>query len=267
MRRCACLACLLALLPALLHADDVILKGGGKVSGRILSRTATSVEVDVGAGTVTIPMTSVVRIDVRRSVLDDYYERAGALSPDDLDGWLRLAKWASSQGLGTQARTAYERVLAVDAGNVEANQALGRVQLDGRWVTEEESYRARGYVQFEGEWMTPAEQEAILKQRAASDQAELARLDAEQRAQEAEARAAEAEARAREAESAVPGNAGYPMYWGGWGPGPAVWPSQPIAPPARPTQPIARPPSRPPSRPPGRPPAESDCQGSPCTGR
>ena len=267
MRRRIAWACLIAMFPAIVQADDVLLKGGGKISGRILSRTATSVEVDVGAGTVTVPMTSVVRIDVRRSVLDDYYERAGALSPDDLDGWLRLAKWASSQGLGTQARTAYERVLAVDAGNVEANQALGRVQLDGRWVTEEESYRARGYVQFEGEWMTPAEQEAILKQRAASDQAELARLDAEQRAQEAEARAAEAEARAREAESAVPGNAGYPMYWGGWGPGPAVWPSQPIAPPARPTQPIARPPSRLPSRPPGRPPAESDCQGSPCAGR
>jgi hypothetical protein len=256
MRRCACLACLFALLPALLHADDVILKGGGKVSGRILSRTATSVEVDVGAGTVTVAMSSVVRIDARRSVLDDYYERAEKLAANDRPGWLQLAKWASSQGLGTQARTAYEHVLELDPGNVEANQGLGRVQLDGRWVTEAESYAARGFVQFEGEWMTAAERDAILRQRADAEAAELARLDAERRAQEAEARAADAEARARAAETAVPGNAGYPMYWGGWGPGPPVWPTQPIAP-VRPSPPSVRPPSRPPNRPPSRPAPES----------
>jgi len=246
MRRCRVFACLFVLLPAAAGADDIILKGGGKVSGRILSRTDTAVEVDVGAGTVTLPMTSVVRIDRKRSPLDDYYERAATLRADDAAGWLQLGQWASSQGLGTQARTAFENVIAADPANVAANEALGRVLVDGRWVSEDESYRARGYVQFEGEWMTPAEQETILRQRDAEHQAEVARLDAERRAQDAEARAREAEARAREAEAAVPGNAGYPLYWGGyWGPGPPVWPARPIATPPRPTPPIARPPARP----------------------
>lgn len=242
-RALACLS-VLALLPVEAGADDVLLKGGGKVSGRILSRTDKTVEVDVGAGTVTIPMTSVVRIDAKRSTLDDYYERAGQLRDDDVAGWLKLASWASSQGLGTQARTAFEHVTTVDPGNAEAHQGLGHVLLEGRWVTQEESYRARGYVQFEGEWMTPAQQSTILAQRTAAQQAEIDRLDAERRAREAEARAADAETRAREAEAAVPGNAGYPLYWGGyWGPGPATWPSQPIvSPPPRPARPIARPP-------------------------
>jgi hypothetical protein len=237
MRRSIFLACVVALslLSNRVQADDVILKGGGKVSGRILSRTATAVEVDIGAGTVTLPMTSVVRIEERRSSLDDYYERAEKLRADDREGWLELAKWASSQGLGSQARAAYERVLAVDPANAEANQGVGRVLLDGRWVTEEESYTARGYVRFEGEWVTAAEQDAILKRQAATEQAEWARLDAEQRAREAQARAAEAEARAREAEAAsVVVGAGFPMYWGGWGPGPSVWPTRPIAAPGRP---------------------------------
>jgi hypothetical protein len=254
MRRSIVSACIVFLIPAAAAADDVILKGGGKISGRILSRTDTAVEVDVGAGTVKVPMSSVVRIDQRRSALDDYHDRANALRADDVQGWLQLAKWASGQGLGTQARTAYEQVLAVDPENAAANQALGRVQLEGRWVSEEESYRARGFVLFEGEWMTPAEQDAILRDRDAATQAEQARLDAERRVQDAEARAAEAEARAREAEAAVPGNAGFPMYWGGyttWGPGPPVWPTRPIAvPPVRPAPPVARPPARP-----GRPPA------------
>jgi hypothetical protein len=248
MRHCLTALCLLTLAPAPASADDVILKGGGKVSGRILSRTETHVEVDVGAGTVKVSMSSVVRIDEKHSTLDDYYDRAAAMSAGDAAGWVQLGKWASSQGLGTQARTAYENAVRADPGNVEANQGLGRVLLDGRWVTEDESYQARGYVQFEGEWMTPTERDSIRKQRDAEQAAELARLDAERRAQE------EAAARAREAEAAVvpPGNAGYPMYWGGyWGPGPPVWPSQPIVTP--PSRPVVRPPARPPARPSGRP--------------
>lgn len=234
---------LVCLAPAVVRADDVLLKGGGKVSGRIVSRTATSVEVDVGAGKVTLPMSSVVRIDEKRSPLDDFDERAGALRPDEVNGWLELGAWAKRQGLGTQARTAYERVLAIDPGNAAANEALGRVQLDGRWVSQDEAYRARGFVQFEGEWMPPSERDAIVKQRDDALRTESARLDAERRAQEADARAAEAEARAREAEAAAPGNAGFPMWYGGWGP--TVWPSTPIVtPPVRPIAPV-RPTPRP----------------------
>jgi len=258
MRHCLTALCLLALVTMPASADDVILKGGGKVSGRILSRTETSVEVDVGAGTVTVSMSSVVRIDEKRSTLDEYYDRAAKVSAGDAAGWVQVGQWASSQGLGTQARTAYENALRADPGNVEANQGLGRVQLDGRWVSADESYQARGYVQFENEWMTPAERDAILKQRDAEHAAELAKVDAERRAQD------EAAARAREAEAAavVPGNAGYPMYWGGyWGPGPPVWPSQPIVTP--PARPVVRPPSRPPARPPGTPQSETEPKTEP----
>lgn len=212
MRRCFSLACLLALLPALASADEVFLKGGGKLSGRILSRTDTSVQVDVGAGIITVPMASVVRIEEKRSVLDEYEERAAKVRDDDVQGWLQLARWSLAQQLGTQARRAYERVVALDPQNVEANQALGRVQLDGRWVTEQESYRSRGFVQFEGQWMTPEERDAIVEQRDARYE-ELARIDAERRARDAEMRAASAEARASEAEAAQYG--GIPLWWGG----------------------------------------------------
>jgi hypothetical protein len=199
MRRCLVVACVLALLPGLAHADDVFLKGGGKVTGRVLSRTANSIEIDIGPGRVTLSMNSVERIEEGRSSLDEYHDRAAALRPGDSGGWLQLARWAAHEGLYTQARVAYERVLDADPGQAEANRALGRVELDGRWVTEEESYRARGYVRFEGAWITSRELDTTLRERAAVAEAERARLDAEQRAREAEARAIEAEARAREA--------------------------------------------------------------------
>jgi hypothetical protein len=243
MHRGVLWAWLLVLLPALLHADDIYLKSGGKMSGRILSQTETMVEIDVGVGEVGVPMSSIARIDKKRSTLDDYHDRANVLGADDMKGWLELARWASSQALGTQARQAYQRVLAMDPENAEANTAMGKVQVDGRWMTEEESYRARGFVEFEGEWMTPAAQQAVVAERAAASEAERARMEAEGRAAEAEARAREAEARAQEAANApyAVSYSMYPVYWGpAWGPGPSTWPKHPGRPQPRPA------PSRPP---------------------
>jgi hypothetical protein len=268
MRRRLCCACLIAMLGGVAHADDVFLKGGARISGRLLSRTATSVEVDVGAGTVTIPMSSVDRIEARRTPLDDYYERAASLGSADRTGWLQLAKWAASHDLTSQARTAFDNVLSVDPSNAEANQALGRVQFDGRWVSAEDSYRSRGYVRFEGEWITPAEQEAILGQRAAANERHAAGLDAERRVREAEARAVAAESRVRYAEAAVPWMAGYPVAFGAWGytnhagsirppranpttpqsPLPSMYPSQPLFTPQSPLVPPSPSPRGPGSR-------------------
>jgi hypothetical protein len=218
-------------------ADEVYLKGGGRVSGRVVQRTATSVEIDVGGGTVAVPAKQVERIVEGRCALDVYYDRAGALDPKDREGWAASGRWASDQGLSTQSREAYQRVLAIDPSDAEANQALGNVQVDGRWMTEEAAYRARGYVQFEGEWMTPAEQQAIQGERARAD-SDRARAEAEARARQAEARAEEAEARAKAAEEAQQTQEGLPLWWG-WGPGPVLWPTppRPPVPPRPPTPP------------------------------
>ena len=99
----------------------------------------------------------------------------------------------------TASRSAWQRVLALDPQNPEANAALGRVALDGAWVSADDAYRARGFVQYEGRWVTPAEHEAGLRERAAEQAAEQQAREANLRVREAEARAQEAEARAQEA--------------------------------------------------------------------
>jgi hypothetical protein len=232
----------LALLDAA-AADEVYLKGGGKVSGRIVSRSATTIEVDVGAGRIGVPASSVERIEEGRSALQEFEERASSLPAGDVEGWLALGEWASARGLSSQAREAYNRVLSVSPGEPRANAALGNVQMDGRWMSEDESYRARGYIWYDGEWITADEHQRIQHERAAEAERDKARLHAEQaesRAREAEAKAAEAEAKAREAE-AQQSSEGLPL-WYGWGAGPVNWPTGPIvSQPIAPTRPVARP--------------------------
>jgi len=226
---------LLLLVPALALADEVYLAGAGKISGRIVAQTETTVTVDVGGGNISVPASRVERVVKGRTPLDDYDERAGKLKPQDLDGWRSLGSWASQQGLSSQARQAYNKVLAIAPDDAAAREALGFVKVGGQWLTEEESYPARGYVKFDGEWMTPDEAEAARQEVAAED----ARMAAEQQQNDAEiaemqaadeARWAEEEARKEEErilEDEAEGRYDQAVYWGDWGYGVTYWPTTP----------------------------------------
>jgi hypothetical protein len=199
-------------------ADEVFLRGGGRVTGVIVERTKDAVVLETAPGRVTLPMRRIEKIVESRSALKGFRDRAAALAPRDVDGWAALARWAAERDLLTQAREAWQTVLAAEPSHPEANAALGRVELEGSWVSEAEAYRARGYVEFEGRWVTPPEHEALVRERAADDASARERREADLRVREAEARAREAEARAREAEAVPAEDGGIPLWWG-WGGG------------------------------------------------
>ena len=209
-------------------ADQVFLAGGGVLNGEIVEQTADSLAIEVGPGKMTVPASRVLRVVRSQSDLAVYWQRAGGLSASDPAGWLELARFAQSRGLLTQAREAYEKVLAADPGNAAANAALGRERVDGQWLEREDAYRARGLVSFDGLWVSPAERAALVAERAAEQRSRELALEASARAREAEARARAAEADARRAEAAAQaagsgwsgGDWGYgPVYGGGYGGG------------------------------------------------
>jgi hypothetical protein len=210
----------LAAAPAL--ADDVYLRGGAQITGQIVDQTEDSVTVDIGGGTITAQMSSVVRIEKNTSPLQEFRTRAAGIAAGDAEAWRQLARWANGYSLSSQAREAYREVLKILPDDEEANTATGMVRLDGKWVTEEESYRAQGYVQFEGKWMTPAEQQSII----AGRQAQQAQAEADRKANEAKVASIEAEQQAeqkrQEEERAKLDANSNTVYWG-WGAGPRYW--------------------------------------------
>lgn len=250
MSRFGSLVLLLSLSPVA-AADDIHLVGGGKVTGEIVERTAERVVVETGPGRVTLPMTRVTRIEAGRSALAEFRERARAQKPGDVGGWVALGRWAEERDLGTQAREAYEKALAANPAHVEANRALGRTEVDGRWLTRDEASREKGLVPFEGTWVTPAEREAALRERSAAEVAERADREGEARVREAEARARAAEAEARRAEAEAGGQQGEGEgipYW------PYVYPGGGVL---LPPDPMCCPPEPPATRPDPPPPAPS----------
>ncbi|HEY3119063.1 MAG TPA: hypothetical protein VGL15_00450 [Vicinamibacteria bacterium] len=189
------------LFAGLAGADEVFIRGGGRLTGEIVERGPDSILVDLGYGQVGLSLVSVERIVASPSPLSLYEQRAARLGPDDVTGWLALGQWAGDHDLPGKARTAFEYVLSIDPDDEAAHRALGDVRIGDQWMTLEESYRARGYVRFEGAWVSPQERRAMLDDRLAAAQEDLLRAEADARVREAEARARAAEAEARRAEA------------------------------------------------------------------
>jgi hypothetical protein len=219
---------IIALAAVPLFADEVYLRGGGRMTGEIVEQTEEAVTVDIGGGTLTAPMSSVVRIEEGVSPLQEYRTRAANIPDGDAEAWRELARWAQARTLSSQAWEAYSQVVAILPDDEEANLALGRVLVDGRWVSEEDAYRSEGYVRFEGAWITPEERQAIVEERRAREEADRRANEAEIRAVQAEIDA-DKERKAQEFERKTSGvddwsQHGDPVAWG-WGSGPAHWPS------------------------------------------
>jgi hypothetical protein len=210
MTRAILATTLLTAAGAWASADEVWLKGGGRIVGEVMERRADAVLVDVGPGTLTLPMARVDRIVSSSSRLAEFRNRAARLNPQDVQGWLALAAWADQSDLRTQAREAWEHVVSVDPRNSAAHRALGNLWQGGRWMARDDAMRAQGLVEFEGQWITPGEREARLRLDAAEAVARRETALADARVAEAEARAREAEARAHAAEvDAVRAEEGY----------------------------------------------------------
>jgi hypothetical protein len=220
------LVLVLALTATPLLGDELFLKGGGRVTGEIVKETEAAVTVDIGAGNMTVQKSAVVRVERSVSPLQKYRAQAASLAPEDVEGWRKLGSWAAGQGLTRQAREAFTKVKDIVPDDPEANRALGLVLLDGRWVTEKESFTARGFVLFEDEWMMPAERDAITEERRAREAADRQALDAEIEADQAEQAAQEAR---EDAENNIwTGPLDNIQPWNnGYGYGPTFWPAQP----------------------------------------
>src|SRR5512134_3734285 len=131
----------LALLPAVARADQVFTRGGGLLEGEIVERRPDAIVVDIGGGTIGLPLSYVERVVPGPSPAARFRARAERLAPDDAAGWLALGEWARQQDLRSQAHDAFRHVLAYDPDHAGARHALGYVRVGDQWMTNEDSQR------------------------------------------------------------------------------------------------------------------------------
>jgi hypothetical protein len=177
-----------AALPA--AADELVLKNGARIEGRITD-AGSVVTVEMDMGTVTFRRSEVAKIVLGPSALQEFDEKVRALKAGDVDGRRKLAVWARQRELTNRSRELLQEILVLDPDHAEARADLGYQKHDGRWMTEAEVRAARGLVHFRGAWVKQSEAEAVLQQEA--DRAARVALESEMVKAQKEVLAAEAD--------------------------------------------------------------------------
>ncbi|MCU0725012.1 MAG: hypothetical protein MUE73_04355 [Planctomycetes bacterium] len=162
------------LTAAAARADIIWLKGGGKLEGVVVADTGTQLKVRTAAGEIAVDKSKVDRIEKKATPTQEVEEKLKALDPDDAEGHFELALYCRKHGLRKQEADLYRKVLAIDDQHPGANQAVGNVEHDGRWMTPAErdrrvaeaeaaGMREKGLVEHEGRWVTPEEKANLEK--------------------------------------------------------------------------------------------------------
>ncbi|MHC5031972.1 MAG: tetratricopeptide repeat protein, partial [Planctomycetota bacterium] len=143
----------LLLFAASAVADDVILKDGRVLSGKVVDEGKRYTVVDRDRK-FAVRKLEVARVFSKPSFMDDYEARLEKLPFDDAEAIFEFGRWLAENEWASRAARAYEEVLELDPDHRGARRALGYKLYEGEWVGPEELNRRKGLVKFEGRWYT-----------------------------------------------------------------------------------------------------------------
>ncbi|MHC4816655.1 MAG: tetratricopeptide repeat protein, partial [Planctomycetota bacterium] len=144
---------LLLLFAASAVADDVILKDGRVLSGKVVDEGKRFTVVDRDRK-YAVPKSEVASLVEKQSFMDEYEARLAKLPYDDPEAIFEFGRWLAESEWPSRAARAYEEVLELDPEHRGARRALGYKLYEGEWVGPEELNRRQGLVKFEGRWYT-----------------------------------------------------------------------------------------------------------------
>ena len=149
---------ILALVPALATADEIMLTNGHKIEGIVRQNKGGKVVVEVGSGQIVLDASSVSSIRRGRTLLHEYYERwdevQGTAEAGDLH---HLAMWARENGCHKFVVSLCEQTLAIESDHAGARGMLRHRKIDGKWLTHEEALAAQGLINVRGRWLSEAQ--------------------------------------------------------------------------------------------------------------
>jgi hypothetical protein len=113
--------------------DQIHMKGGRTLSGRIVSETRDELRIRSGRGEVEVARANVTSVRSLEHSLAEFLHRWDSMRHDDPVALAELARFCASRGLTGEARNAWLRILTLDPGSEEAARAIGAQRFEGGW--------------------------------------------------------------------------------------------------------------------------------------
>lgn len=161
MKRILTLALALALFAGSAPADDLLLKDGRTLTGKVVDEGKRYTIVDRDR-IYAVAKSDVQSIETGRCLMNEYDERLAALPVEDAEAIFEFGLWLKESDWESRARRAFEEVLSLDADHRGARRELGYQLYEGEWVSPDELNRRKGLVEFEGRWYTKHDHAELL---------------------------------------------------------------------------------------------------------
>ena len=146
------------------RAEVFVLANGGRISGELVNRQESPRKQYIvkvaGEGQITLAASQVEQV-LKRRPEEDEYERIRPAYPDTIEGQWALAEWCRQKKLPLERETHLKRIIELDPNQIDARRALGYIQIDGKWVTHDQSMLEQGYVLYKGHWKLPQQIDLI----------------------------------------------------------------------------------------------------------
>src|SRR4051812_40839516 len=151
---------LVALAPSPGFADQIVLRGGGQVRGKVVpdptSPDRVNVLLETGKRPLTFQKPQILRVIAEPSVLDEYVARK-AKAAASAEGQHQLGLWCEEHKLRDLAELHFETAIERDRSFAPAHQKLGHALHGDRWLSGDELREAQGLVRYKGTWITKEE--------------------------------------------------------------------------------------------------------------
>ncbi len=143
----------------MLHADELELSHGGRVTGEILNPERTEDEpivVRSEFGLIAVAPSDVAHVRVSSEEQKKYQEIVKKM-PATAEGNWKMAEWCRENGLLAERELHLQQVIRLEPEHAAAREALGYSLRDGEWATRDDVMEQRGFIRHRGRWRLPQE--------------------------------------------------------------------------------------------------------------
>ena len=139
----------------------IFFKSGGSILGRIIAEPKEDrksyVVIKTASGSdLKVEKSRVIQRVSPNTRADKEYLRLLESMQNTPDGHWKVYNWCkqNSSRFAEQVDYHLRQIVALDSSDEKAWQLLNHIEVDGRWVPEEQHYLSRGYVKHKGRWVS-----------------------------------------------------------------------------------------------------------------
>ncbi len=143
-----------AVTTVVVHADEIHLKDGRRITGQVRSEKNGKVTIERTYGMLTIDKSDVVKIVRQNNDVFDRFDMLNSRAAEDSGKILQLASWCKKNGLTFRMREAAKKLIAVDKDHAGAHKLLSQVKFGNKWVARSKAFSKAGRIRHKGSWLS-----------------------------------------------------------------------------------------------------------------